>query len=117
MKEEKPESLVAKKVQNEFRDMDQRLKGMHDKAVKGLHFFLKEVLGLTKYTININIDLAEVVIQPKTEDGATIDPATFDAESCSKMFAYLPLKLGVPRYTFRFTKKNEVLAEKNSWDE
>ncbi len=77
--------------------IDVSLSGITDKTVKALHFFLKQILGMDDYTINIDINKLEIVITPEK-----IDTSVFNKESSEEMFSFLSIKLGIPDYTIKF---------------
>jgi len=122
MSEERPVSRLAEKVMADVDEIDRKMHHLSDKAIKGLHFFLKEVLKLVDYIMFIDYDKPEIVIQPRAQGGENIPTTSLDTEACSKMFLWLPQKLGIPDYIIRFINENDsfvvkpLSAEKTSED-
>lgn len=95
-------STIKDIIIKEMSNIDDKMHNLNDKSIKGLHFFLKEVLKLENYSIYVDFDNIEIKIQPKTQDGEIIPTNEINKEDRDKMFSYLPVKLGIPKYKITF---------------
>jgi len=79
--------MLSNIIKKQISDIDDKLFGLTDYHIKALHYFLKNIIKLEYYNIEIDTNKKEVRIQPTDQTGKSVKiPVSQDDKNAVSLF-------------------------------